>query len=74
VNWAGFCGPAGMPRELVQQVSDDLLAVLKAPDMAKALALQGIEYAPQGPAEFSAFIHSEMKRFAAVTKPLALSK
>ncbi|MCD6078335.1 MAG: transporter [Ramlibacter sp.] len=70
VNWAGFCGPAGMPREVVQQIGDDLLAVLKAPDMEKTLAGMGIDLAPQGPAEFQAFIQSEMKRFAAVTKPL----
>ena len=71
VNWAGFCGPAGLPRELTQQLGEDLLAVLKAPDMPKLLAAMGIEQTPQGPAEFSAFIQSEMTRFAAVTKPLA---
>ena len=70
VNWAGFCGPAGMPPELVQQLGNDLLAVLKAPDMEKTLAAMGIDLAPQGPAEFQAFIQSEMKRFAGVTKPL----
>lgn len=71
VNWAGFCGPAGLPRELVQRISDDLVAVLRAPDMAKVLADMGIEHAPQGADEFSAFIQSEMTRFAAVTRPLA---
>lgn len=71
VNWAGFCGPAGLSRELVQRISADLLAVLKAPDMAKVLADMGIDLAPLGPREFDAFIHSEVKRFAAVTKPLA---
>ena len=74
VNWAGFCGPAGMPRDITQQLGDDLIAVLKTPDMAKALAAMGIEQAPQGPAEFGAFIQSEMKRFAAVTRPLAAQK
>lgn len=74
VNWAGFCGPAGLPRELTQQLGDDLLAVLKAPDMAKALAAMGIEHTPQGPADFGAFIQSEMKRFALVTRPLAPAK
>ena len=70
VNWAGFCGPAGLPRDLVQRISEDLLAVLKAADMQKTLAEQGVELAPQGPAEFEAFILAEMKRFAAVTQPL----
>ena len=74
VNWAGVCGPAGMPRELVRQVGEDILAVLKAPDMPRVLAAMGIEYAPQGAAEFEAFVQSEMKRFAAVLRPLAPQK
>ncbi|MBC5784584.1 tripartite tricarboxylate transporter substrate binding protein [Ramlibacter sp. USB13] len=74
VNWAGFCGPAGMPRDVTQQVGEDILAVLKAPDIGKALAAMGIEVAPQGPAEFAAFIQSEMKRFAVLVKPLAAQK
>ena len=74
VNWAGFCGPAGLAREITQQIGDDLLAVLKAPDMAAQLGGMGIEHAPQGPAEFRAFIQSEVRRFAAVLKPLAPQK
>jgi tripartite-type tricarboxylate transporter receptor subunit TctC len=71
VNWAGFCAPAGLPPELARRIADDLLAVLKQPDLPKVLADMGIELAPQGPDEFAAFIRSEMTRFAAVTKPLA---
>jgi tripartite-type tricarboxylate transporter receptor subunit TctC len=71
VNWAGFCGPVGLSRELVQRLGDELLAVLKAPDMARVLADMGIELAPLGPQEFDAFIQSEVKKFAAVTRPLA---
>jgi tripartite-type tricarboxylate transporter receptor subunit TctC len=71
VNWAGFCGPVGMPARTVQRLGEDLQAVVKEPGMAKALADMGIDVAPQGPAEFAAFIRSEIKRFAAVTKPLA---
>jgi tripartite-type tricarboxylate transporter receptor subunit TctC len=71
VNWAGFCGPAGLPKEVAQRLGDDLLAVLRAPDMGKVLADMGIELAPLGPAEFEAFIQSEVKKFAAVTRPLA---
>ncbi len=71
VNWAGFCGPAGMPRDLVQKLSDDIMAVLRAPEMARTLADMGIEHAPLGADDFNAFIQSEIKRFAAVTKPLA---
>jgi tripartite-type tricarboxylate transporter receptor subunit TctC len=74
VNWAGFCGPAGMPREVTQQLGTDLLAVLNEPDVVKGVAAMGIEHAPLGPAEFGAFIQSEVKRFAAVLRPLTPQK
>ena len=71
VNWAGFAGPAGLPRPLVQRLADDLLAVIATPEIAKGLVAMGIEAAPQGPDEFRTFILSEISRFAQVTKPLA---
>lgn len=74
VNWAGFCGPAGMPREVTQQLSDDLQLVLKDPEIGKALEATGFEQAPLGPTEFAAFIQSEMKRFASVTRLLPAQK
>lgn len=74
VNWAGFFGPAGMPRELSQQLGDDLLAVLKAEDMPRLLAAMGLEQAPLGLAEFGAFIQGELKRFADVLRPLSLQR
>lgn len=74
VNWAGVCGPAGMPPDITQQIGKDLIEVLKAPDMAKSLEAMGFELAPQGPAEFAAFIQSEMKRFAALTRLLPAQK
>lgn len=74
VNWAGFCAPAGLPADLTQQIGKDLIEILKAPDMAKSLEAMGFELAPQGPAEFAAFIQSEMKRFAALTRLLPAQK
>jgi len=70
VNWAGIMAPAGVPRDLARRISDDILAVLQAPEMIKALADMGIDPAPQGPVEFQAFIRDEIARFAKATKPL----
>lgn len=70
VNWAGFLGPAGLGAELVKSLSDDILALLHTPQMARAIADMGIDLAPQGPAEFEAFIRDEITRFAKATKPL----
>jgi tripartite-type tricarboxylate transporter receptor subunit TctC len=70
VNWAGFAAPAGVPREIAQRLADDIVAVLAMPEVAKAMAEMGVEVSPQGPDEFKAFIQSEIRRFAEVTKPL----
>jgi tripartite-type tricarboxylate transporter receptor subunit TctC len=70
VNWAGFLAPGGLSADLVKSISDDILAVLHTPQMAKSIADMGIELAPQGPAEFEAFIRDEISRFAKATKPL----
>ena len=70
VNWAGFAAPAGVPRAVTARLAEDILAVLATADVAKAMADMGIEVRPQGPDEFQAFIQSEMRRFAEITKPL----
>ncbi|VTU35981.1 Argininosuccinate lyase [Variovorax sp. PBL-H6] len=70
VNWAGFAAPAGVPREIAQRLADDIAAVLAMPDVAKSMAEMGVEVSPQGPDEFKAFIQSEIRRFAEVTRPL----
>ncbi len=70
VNWAGFAVPAGTPAAAIKTMSDSILELLRTPEMTKGIADMGIELAPQGPAEFEAFMRSEVQRFAALTKPL----
>lgn len=70
VNWAGFFAPAGVPRALRLRMAEDILAVLRMPDMARLLADMGIDAAAQGADEFEAFVQAEVKRFAAITRPL----
>jgi tripartite-type tricarboxylate transporter receptor subunit TctC len=71
VNWAGILAPVGLPRDVLQRLSTDLVDVLNASDMPKLLSEMGIEHAVQGPDEFAAFIASELRNFGALTKPLA---
>ena len=42
--------------------------------MPRQLAAMGLEYGPQGAADFGLFIQSEMKRFAEVLRPLSLQR
>lgn len=67
VNWAGFCGPAGLPPAITSQLADAMLAVLEDTGLQKTLARAGIEPAPLGAREFQAFIDEEIRRFGALT-------
>ena len=71
VNWAGYVVPSATPKDVVQKLADDILAVIKQPDVARNLAAMGIDVGPQGPAEFEAFIRNEVTRFAVLAKPLS---
>jgi tripartite-type tricarboxylate transporter receptor subunit TctC len=71
VNWAGFAAPAALPADVTRRISEDILAVLKAPDVSRQLAEMGIELAPLDAAAFKIFIQSEVDRFSAITRPIA---
>jgi tripartite-type tricarboxylate transporter receptor subunit TctC len=70
VNWTGLYGPAGLPRELAEQLSADLLAVLRQPETRKALAGMGIDLAEQGAGAFADFIQRDLARITPLAKTI----
>lgn len=53
--WAGFFGPANMPKDVAQKLSAGLQAVLKSPKVRQQLAEQGFEGYGMSPDEFTVF-------------------
>lgn len=68
VNWAGLIGPAGIPAGIAEQLSDDVLKVLKIPPTRKALTDMGVDVDEQGTAEFSAFLRRDIERIAPLSR------
>ncbi|MDB5809189.1 MAG: protein bugT-like protein [Betaproteobacteria bacterium] len=66
--WMGVVGPAGTPPAIVAQLNRQIAAVLQAPDVRERLAVQGLEAASDTPAEFGAYIASEVRKWSAVIK------
>lgn len=62
VNWAGLIAPAGLPREVLEALGNDLMKVLRQPETRKALADMGVEAAELPPAEFAAFVQRDIER------------
>jgi len=67
-TWFGLLAPAGTPREIIMKWNEDVVRVLKSPDMKEHLAAQGAEAAPDTPAEFAAFIARELERYKKIVR------
>jgi len=67
-TWFGLMAPAGTPPDIVAKWNADVTRILNSPDMRERLAAQGAEAAPDTPAEFSAFIAAELKKYARIVK------
>jgi tripartite-type tricarboxylate transporter receptor subunit TctC len=70
VNWTGLYGPAGMPREIAEQLSNDIVAVLRDDGTRKALQGMGIDVAEQAAGPFAAFIQRDLERITPLAKSI----
>ncbi len=66
--WYGMCAPAGTPQPILEKLHADLITTLQAPDVQQRLSDLVIDVAPTSRDEFTAFIRSEIERWAEVVK------
>ncbi|AUL17536.1 tripartite tricarboxylate transporter substrate binding protein [Bordetella bronchiseptica] len=67
-TWLGLVAPAGVPKDIVAKLQDAVRAEFEDPDVRKRLISQGVIPVASTPQAFSAFLDSEMKRWAEVIK------
>ncbi len=68
VAWNGIVAPAGTPMALVEKIQRDVAQVLALRDVQDWLVAQGYEPGGQTPAEFGAFIRSELEKYGRIVK------
>ena len=66
--WFGLAAPAGTPEPVINRLNSDTLAVLAMPEVREKFASLGMEPLGGTPAEFGAFIRSEIKRLGEVVR------
>jgi tripartite-type tricarboxylate transporter receptor subunit TctC len=66
--WYGLLAPAGTPRDIVNRVSENILATVAQPDFQATLAKQGTDPMPMNPDQFAAFLRTEHARYLDIIK------
>ena len=66
--WFGLFGPGRMPPELAGRLGDAARKAIVQPEMRKRLDAEGATAVGNSPAQFSAFVDSEIARWAKVVK------
>ena len=66
--WFGLFGPASMSAETSRKISDAARQALQQPDMRQRLDTEGAIPVGNSPEQFSAFVQSEITRWAKVVK------
>ena len=72
--WFGILGPAGLPKPVIDKVSEATNAALKDPQLLHELQSQGLNAAGGSPEDFARFIKSETERWARVIKSMDVAK
>src|SRR5689334_20249134 len=67
-TWHGLVAPAGTPKDAIETLHRAMVEGLKDPDTQKRLADLGVEITADSPAEFAAYIKSEIPKWTAVVK------
>jgi tripartite-type tricarboxylate transporter receptor subunit TctC len=67
-SWFGVLAPAGVPKPIVNKVSQDIARVLRLPDVAEKMKAQGLVVATQSPDEFDGMIRSEAERYGKILR------
>jgi tripartite-type tricarboxylate transporter receptor subunit TctC len=68
VNWWGLVAPAGTAQPIIDKLNREIEVVQKSPDVQKQFANEGAEPVGMKPADFGAFMASEMNKWEKVVK------
>ena len=67
-QWFGLLAPAGTPRPIIDRLNQEMVKLLKSPEVRDRLIADGTDPAPTTPEEFGAYIKSETEKWTKVIK------
>ncbi len=70
--WYGFLGPAGMSKDLVKKIHDDVATIINRPDFQARLTADALDPVANTPEEFGAQISADLASWGKVIKAVNL--
>ena len=67
-GWYGLLAPAATPKPVIARLHSEAVKALRAPDVIDKLSSQGAEPVANSPEEFTAFVRSEIEKWAKLVK------
>ena len=67
-GWFGILGPANMPPDITRRLRDEVAKAVAAPDVVAQLEGQGMQPLATEPAEWRAYLRSELDRYAKIIR------
>lgn len=67
-SWVGIVAPSATPAPIVAALGESIAKTMRAPGMNERFAADGTDVIASTPAEFAAFIKSELTRWAKVVR------
>lgn len=68
VGWGGLVVPIATPKNIVEQIGNDVRKILLDPAMQARIAERGAIADPLGAAEFTAFVQAELLKWGDIAK------
>jgi tripartite-type tricarboxylate transporter receptor subunit TctC len=68
IAWFGIMGPAGIPAPILEKLSAEFAASVRAPEVSSRLNASGLEVVTSTPKEFGAHIQREVAKWEKVVK------
>ena len=72
-SWQGVFAPAGTPKDIVDRLNREIVAMLKTPDVHARITKEGAIPVASSPDEFSARFRNEVEKWAKVARSAGLS-
>jgi len=69
-GWFGFVGPAGMPRDVVMRLNDEINRAMKSPDVTDKLMAAGLNMVYESPDYFGEIIKSDFAKYGKLVRDI----